>query len=468
MAVELKFVDSIASSPTTRLNLNDGSTWRLQDGTEFTPPPLRRSVTQTLLTDGGSVRAAAYDNRTVKLVLMLQTASADAAATALQALSRELDRAGNLLKWAPHTTAPVFLRTLRSDFTSMEVIPDDTGGNHQVTVTLLAEPFALGLRETAGTFTVANDPAAATNPARFDITGVKGDVETPLVVTFTGTGTSGVAGRQTVLAVRRRGDPTALVHLMQAEDMIMGTDTSVTNSASSSGAGGANCAHVTFATTTALTTRVKDTFPVDGTAVADARGTYRVFARVRKPTSTDTITMRLGYGDAEATTIYFNDTITVPNQVGPFFVDMGLIPVPTGHDPGQFGYTGTDLKALLGVVLWQVGRSSGSNGLTLDYLLFVPADDRLCVIDWPAKDTTYCADGVHDAAYPLNTGLDTIRAAETSTSIVGGLPLISPGVTNRVYMIRDVTPGVLDAVTDTTPLTAYYWPRYLSVRPAST
>src|SRR5688500_18882199 len=116
MAVTAGFVDSIAESPTTRLDLNDGTVWRLQDGTELTPPPLRRSVTQSLLADGATYPAAAYDNRTIRLELLLQAADADAAATQLQALARELERPENFLRWAPHTTEPVFFKTFRSDF----------------------------------------------------------------------------------------------------------------------------------------------------------------------------------------------------------------------------------------------------------------------------------------------------------------------------------------------------------------
>ncbi|MCX4474780.1 hypothetical protein OOK41_31465 [Micromonospora sp. NBC_01655] len=49
---------------------------------------------------------------------------------------------------------------------------------------------------------------------------------------------------------------------------------------------------------------------------------------------------------------------------------------------------------------------------------------------------------------------------------VGGLPLISPGVTNRVVWLVDGG-SPRDVLTSTSTLTPYYWPRYLYARPPS-
>jgi hypothetical protein len=49
----------------------------------------------------------------------------------------------------------------------------------------------------------------------------------------------------------------------------------------------------------------------------------------------------------------------------------------------------------------------------------------------------------------------------------GGFPEVMPGQTNRVHVIRNVDPaGTVDALTDTTTIVAYYWPRWREfVRP---
>ncbi|MCX4468716.1 hypothetical protein OOK41_00020 [Micromonospora sp. NBC_01655] len=116
-------------------------------------------MSQTLLTDGATVTAAVYDNRTLRLRLELIVSSADTAASRLQALSRELDRPTNVLRWQPGTTAPVFFRTLRSPINRITEVAGSTM-LRLVDVDILAEPFAYGLRETLAPVTVPNNPAS--------------------------------------------------------------------------------------------------------------------------------------------------------------------------------------------------------------------------------------------------------------------------------------------------------------------
>lgn len=149
---ELAFVDSIASSPVTRLDLNDGSDWTVLAGTRFDPPTLKRAVVSTLMYDGSRYPASAYEDRVLTLILGIGTRDADEAATQLQALARELDRETNFLRYKPLTTNAVFFRTHRSDFSQITYDED----NKQVAVSVLAEPFALGLAEPANTISNTN------------------------------------------------------------------------------------------------------------------------------------------------------------------------------------------------------------------------------------------------------------------------------------------------------------------------
>jgi hypothetical protein len=57
---------------------------------------------------------------------------------------RELDRPSNFLRYQAGTSAPVFFRTYRSGPDAIDFNPI----TREVTVTLLAEPFALGLEQT--------------------------------------------------------------------------------------------------------------------------------------------------------------------------------------------------------------------------------------------------------------------------------------------------------------------------------
>ncbi|HEU4542193.1 MAG TPA: hypothetical protein VFR23_13780, partial [Jiangellaceae bacterium] len=166
----LDFVDSIAANPSVRLALASGPTWIINpDETDFSPPPIREAVAQTLLADGGVVPSAAYDFRRIRLGLFLADDTPDAMAAALQALHRELDRSGgNILRWHQHTTNPVFFRTYRASASSVRHLGRD-GTRQRIAVDLRAEPYGYGPKETLPPVVVSNDPANAANGCWFDI-----------------------------------------------------------------------------------------------------------------------------------------------------------------------------------------------------------------------------------------------------------------------------------------------------------
>jgi hypothetical protein len=465
MASSLKFVDSIVSSPTTRLDLGDGTTFRVvRDGTEFPPPPLRRAVAQTLLQDGGIIPAAAYDFRRITLDLTVDASTADAVATALQALYRELDRpGGNLLRWQNETTHPVFFRTFRTSASAVDARPGFADGKRKrVIVDLLAEPFALGIREDpVSLVTVSTDPVAGTNPCFVDVTGVKGDVEAPAFIRWPDAATAN--DRETVFAVRRRGTPSAAPFLFQAEAMTQGTDTTTqANDANFSGAGN-NYSRCTFATAT-MQGRLST---VDlGTASVDLRGRYRVYLRYRKNTSGDGINLMLRWGDVGFTTVD-NAIFATPNTTSTCMADLGDISVPLGLDP-VFDPSGTELAVADAFqLLLMAERTSGSGTIDFDFLLLVPADDRLAVLKWQAGGADrWLLDARDDSAHGRSSS-DQVASAG-GPSIAGELPMLTPNQTNRIYMLREVAPGLSSTLTTVTNVSVSYWPRYLSVRPAST
>ncbi len=475
---QLAFVDSISATATVRLNLHNGTRgpWNLREGSRFDPPPLRRSIPQTLLSDGAPPTSSAYDNRTIVLKLQLLTngvqMAADTAATQLQLLARELDRPSNILRLTPGTTAPVFFRTYRS---GPDVIDFDPI-NREYTVSILAETAALGLEEVLSGTVVANNPASA-NGLFLDITSPKGDLETELYLTISN-GVVGTGRRRSALSVRRRGTPSATPLFHQAESMSLAANVTLPGADAAMSGAGSNYARISYAGTATLSQRLSTTTRFPTTASVDARGTYRVFARVRQSAGSDVHTMRLRHGgiDVQIT----NATVILPVDTGPGaptvkMIDLGIVQIPTGYDPVERGRSGVEL-ATEGVFLAvDAGRTSGAGTLDVDYLLFLPIDDRCMYVNWPENATVtdfVVRGGEEPAVYARNASaqLTSTQAPE----IAGNGLMITPGVTNRVFFHRDIgittaATGSGDSVTATTTLTPSYYPRYVGgFRPATT
>lgn len=469
MASIIQFVDSIASSPSVRLDINATASGLMvaAEGIDLSPPPLRRAVISTLLADGEFIPAAAYGNRTLKIPVRLISATTDSGATAMQNLARELARPNNILKvHLDGATSPVFFRTFAAPDYAFSMLRLLLTANTTVTLEIPAEPFAYGLKETIGSVTVNEDPANASNPMRWDITSVKGDVETPLVLTFP-TGNLYDAGDPiSVLAVRRRGTVSNVPFFVQAESMTLGTDTTLPGADAAMSGSGSSYARTSFSTTSSMTRRIYlDTFPTSTNV--DGRGTYRVFALLRRSSGTGTINVELGYTDSSSPTR--NIKVPSANVTARQHVDLGLVTFPSGMDPVTDGFSNVELPVRGRYIEVRAERLSGSSNLDFDYLLFMPADDQLALIDWgEALSTTdeFVIDGTHEVIYTQTTS-DEVYGSPASV-LAGGFPMISPGVTNRMYWVRRTGRGATVTKTESTVIVASYWPRYLVVRPAST
>lgn len=455
---ELAFVDTIASSPTTRLDLNDMTNWTVLSGTKFEPPGVKRAVVSTLMYDGSQYPASAYEDRVLTLVLQITSTNADTAATQLQALARELDRETNFLRYKPSSTNPVFFRTKRSNLT--EVVYDED--NKQATVQVLAEPFAYGLVTTAlNAATVTNNPATVTRGMFFDLEDVKGDVETPLWLQFdTSTGND-----VTVISSRRWGDVTLVPFVQQAEGMTaLDADTTLqANSGVYSGAG-QNFYRTTFATTPGIAGRLGITLPArfPGTQ-AESRGTYRLFARVSKTVSTTLIDIRFQYGSTNA---IIGAWKSVPETTNKIWVDLGQLTVPVGADPIYDGYSGTMWDVQGDDFYIDARRNSGGGAIDWDVFLMFPADDQFAVIKEPAAsggDVVW--DGPNEILYYDDSGV--VASAEPIQHQGPDALMASPG-DNRFFMGILFGPTTNSGLTQTTALTVRYWPRYIHVAPVST
>lgn len=638
----VQFVDTISASPTVRLDLNDDVNWGLKyDGTDLSPPDLRRGVAQTLLSHGGIVTASAYDNRVLRLRLELSDTSPDTVAARLQALTRELNRppvdftgVNNILKWQPGTSAPVFFRTIRSPINRITEVPGP-GTLKLIDVDILAAPTGRGLREDLPQVTVYNDPAdgttqnanpffetdisnwsaigagisrstaqfhegiaslllapdgvtanvearsdapaaapgqqwrasawvrcavartvsvgivwrdavsgfisssltpvsvaantwtlidtgALTAPAStafaqltvamggtptashllyidearlrlaggvggccFDVSSIKGDVETPLYITVPSSNSNFVtsdpaSSRVSAVAVRRRGTPSAAPFVLQAESMSMASvDTTVQANNTAFSGSGSNWTRTTFATTTSMAARLSiSQWPA--AASKDVRGTYRVFMRYRPSTVTPGVMQaRLKWGTSNTFTT--NDTVTLIGAYGgapasPYllYADLGIVQFPQGYDPVSDGPDGVELPVEGMALQLEAARVSGSASLDIDFLAFVPADDRLLLVTWPASPTlpaTLTLDSDKGQVYVEGSAGVVGRSG---AQLAGGPPLVMPGVTNRITWMRDVgqtsstgSGAMGDEITATTVLAPYYWPEYLYARPPS-
>lgn len=461
-----QFVDSISASPVVRLDLNAGGLWIGDDGLDLSPAPLRRAVVSTLLADGDQIPATAWGNRVLKLPVQLVQASVDSAATALQQLARELVRDRNILR-VQLGTVPYFFRTFSApDYAwSMPKLLAQYG---KAVLEIPAEPFAYGLKETLGQVTVNNDPAAVSNPMWWDITDVKGDVETPALLKFGSSGLISSNEPKSVLAIRRRGTPSNAPFLLQAESMTMGTDTSVqANDAVMSGAGG-NYIRCTFATNATMARRAS-IIPFPAAAAVDNRGTYRVFVRTRRSDATSVIKMRLAW--RAATGVATGDPVTTRAQVGRTIYDLGLITFPAVPDPVFDGFSGVEMPPRGVSVGLDIERTSGAGTIDVDYLLFVPADDAMAIVDWPdgggLGGDEMVIDGANEVVYGLEAGTNRILTMNEAPALAGGFVKLSPGVTNRMFFLKHVDDLGGDTIAGTTTVTVSYWPRYLNVKPVA-
>lgn len=463
-----QFVADMASaSPTVRLDLNS-SGMKILIGQKLGPTLFEKGYASSPLRHGKRPVRSSGINQTLEIPVEINKASEALGAQAVEALVREL-AIDNILKvQLDGAPAPVFFRTFgNADFAA--AMRSVLIRNTTVTLSIEAEPFAYGPRVevTNSPFTLSNDPAAGSNGVFIDVASVTGDVETPLFIIATSTGSSnGLRDRWTHVATRRRGTPSSYSNVVQAEAMTTGTNATVTADAAMSGG---SKLRITPGTTTHVI-RANDTFPANGTATVEARGEYIVYARLAKTVAGDVWTASLKYG-VDSTAPVSNDTVTLSAAMGagPYWVNLGKIPVPPWSDPANHGFSGVPLKVLMPWVGFYAGRTSGSGSLDFDCLYFMPADESTVIVKWPSTDTTYVLDGTSaegGSAYAATTALDEVITTAAPAQIVGGggFPELTPGgagTVNRIHILRNVDPnGTVDGITNTTTLRAYYWPRW--------
>jgi hypothetical protein len=437
----VRFVDSIAASPTVRLDVNDEVKWFVRSFSAPLPR-LRRATSQNAMRDGMFVSSSQYDARVVTIELDLITADQDTNATELQKLARELDRPDNYLMYQPTgASKPVFFRLFRSDSSQIENL---TGSKafRRPTVELLAQPFAVGLREDITTSaTIAHDPAG-TNPCSFLTPTILGDVAAePLLW---------VVGPSAGSYVAANDQAGAALFFLQAEAATsLGANTSTQpNDATFSGAGNNFLRWAPGVGTQA--TAMRGTY-----ASANVpRGRFHVFVRVKSSVS-DTFQIQVaGLGTATAV----SKSVTVAGNFK--LIDLGVATV--GVD-SQTGLHSPLAGTISSTVTLNIGKTGiGALNFDVDYILLIPTNGGYANV--APTGTNLLLDSARDFAGDYSGTAGSAGVPGAYFGLSGSFARLAPGAANRVYLMRtsDST-----AITTTLTLVAHYWPQYLFVRPSA-
>lgn len=451
MSIELQFRDKIDSGA-LRLDLNDGAVWKFQRNpmADFSPPVLKRSISNTMLRQGAHIAASAYDNRRLRFDLVVEKTTEDLLAAEIQKLNRELDREVNILKYQPNgATNPVYFRTFRSPAYKLKIHAEAQVNRLRCSLDVLAEPFAYG-EKVEVTGTIAGDPTDGADPLGFQIVATDGDIPTPLWLRL-----QAATLDEVVIGARRHGVPA--LYFKQAEDMTQGTDTTTqANDVLYSGAGN-NFSRTTFGTPTMTTRLTWDPAPGSGND-DDYRGTYRAFARVKRSGSTDDINVRMLIGVGAITTA----PVAVPKNTDQQMLDLGLVHIPPAPDAIFDGMSGAILPTEGAAIAFQAERVSGSENLDWDFVVLIPADEELAIANFnPTGSIASIFDGPNDLAFHTNA-LSTAVQERGTVPLVGSIPLVTPNQTNLYIVLQRIANHLI--ATDIT-FTARYWPRWLYVRP---
>lgn len=461
MADLWRFVSAISEDATVRLDLNDEDVSSVRE-VVYSPPRLRRSTSQNMMSDGWHQGPSSVDGRFLSLSLDLIAVSQDASLEFVQALARELDRETNFLEHRPAgATFSVFYKTYRADFESIVDVPAAVAFR-QVVVPIPADPYAYGLRETVSVGTVNNDPAAGSNGCYFDVSNVKGDALAPMLLTDTQH--PGVAtATRLYLGARQTGSPASMQHFVQAESGNLGTDTTNPGGgpdAAMSGTGTNNYVRCSFATVATMDIRWSYT-PTAGDEVA---GRYRLLGVVRRSSGTGIIKMRAGTASALGT-VSTGATVTTTADTNRNLIDLGIVELAAPASGGA--RSGTTLVV-------EASRETGTSTLDFDCFHLVPADTASAIVDVYYQTTgSIVLDGLWGGELywssdnnPFSGTAKAHYLADLSKQdYVGKIPLLAPGVVNRFVWLKSF--GAINK-SSTSSLTLYYYPRHTLGHPLGT
>lgn len=479
----IKFVDRVGGS--TLLDISPGSSGvQVGDTSQsFPPPPIARSVAANPAQDGGSVPSALYGLRTVTLPLVYSAGVGGTPAalrrTQVQALMRVLQREDVWLEVRPDGgTESRWLHCYRSSDPTLTARLLGTAWA-ELTVTILADPFAYGPKESLGTLStnVAGDlktPVLAAN--------VKGDVDAPLMVTWTPANDSlwrtlwiASGAGHTAGSIRCVSDLTGAGGTLPA-----GTTRATVATSIAVGGTYIEWQSVDPGQTYEICTQVVFTNGSGGSGPAP--GTYRVFLlTVNGPTfipPEEQWRARLLHNLLDAT---FNPTKVVVSDVAiahpspgvqvTTFNDLGLVDIPFAARPVAAGFdAATAVSDLTLTVELTMLAGNAASEFGVDAIIAIPADTSiLALMAWSnVAGRKFIADP--ESGQVLTRSSADVNVPDMAlTRMVGQCPIVSPINDTMLYAFCSVGP------TSSSPSNAYlaamlpasfdaaYWPRYLTV-----
>jgi hypothetical protein len=486
MANDLKFVDSVATSPTTILDLNTGIAGGVMlDEFSAPPPALRRGLSDALLSDGQRMSSSAYDNRAIRIALRLN-GTADATALVIQQLGRVIDQPLTLLRWLPQgATLPVFYRVLRSPMNDVdESLQHKAQDTRRVEIELMAEPAAYGLPVDIASFVITLNPSTGANKMMVgpSILGtIKGDLDTPLMTAITaGEGFTTALTTGYLNSYALSGGFTHTLLARNLTELTSGTDTGAPVTGAGTNYIDADYKQCTFASP-AMLTRLSGAFT---TALTPMPGLYRILMRVvstaTSGSGTTVYQFRVGVQGPAGAVFAAPASLTVNTfSADGRLVDLGVIQIPGGTMLGGVG-----LQAAAGVVgaapIWSIQAALVSNNgfvaptIRFDELYLLPVDTNYgdattaIITGSTTAGSSPVFDAVQDAERSiLDTGTGPFTGTPTPLTLdrLGGLPMLRPGVNNYLTWIEE--PSTI-TTTATSTFVGRYYPRYLYSRPAST
>lgn len=399
------------------------------------------------------------------------------------ALARQMRKRTNWLRIDFSEFAkPVWFKTYQTNpggldaSTYVNTTDDSQSNTWTIPVTIPAESLAYGERVTMPAVTIANDPAAATNPCMAVLPEILGDAPAPARFEMTPNATLNIPSP--MFAVTPVDDTFAapIVYQFGAGDGATAfADADTTTSAAAWSGGSARV--ITFATNPAMALRLKIT------ATGIRAGRYAMMLRVARVSSTAGVYAFKADVSARTTgPVVTLDRPTSPSSTYAQWLHLGDFTFPVGLS--DFSSAST-VSAVINLYAQQVS-AGGSAAARVDALVLVPVElfdgepgMRLTALPETMNAAPFVTRFDGDEEYvQLYNGSGAPIGASPAT-LVGQFPVLSPGRRNVLHLFRQTsgasrffgtsdtrsTTDNSDDLTQTTTVTVSYHPRYLWLAP---
>lgn len=338
-----------------------------------------------------------------------------------------------------------------------------TVGVYVISLQLTADPYLLGELVTIPTIAISNDPAASTNPMWATLPPIQGDGPAPVIAQLSAAGGGPLA--ISLLSISQGPAAGAGVHLIQVgtgDTCTAGTDCDAGSTAFPSTKSGGSARTVSFASTTAMATRL--TAPIPNTM---APGEYRVLVRsafsAAGSGAASVYTVQAAATDPTGSFKTPLDPVNIGYVTGYAWADLGTTFVwPMGHD------TSKAVSGAAGLLSLSAAVSPGGNptpSWSIDAIALVPV--ALSPSTRYARETAAKLSqvGFGGTVTVLLDGesqwLTAPPSALGNAGVIGVFPQVAPGETNIVTFVNVLTGSFQgDSLSQTVNLDLSYYPRY--------